>query len=195
MENIIYKFSITEEFDNFLSECQNNALKELKRKNIAIFNSYYKLSSIIDKKLSSNDREKFESYREQKYAIHSLEFDFQYKSGYKHFIKLYMSSKFDILKELNRLSNISIENFRRNNSKYLEELNKILKIDINDFLYNIDRDILKEYVQLDEELNNLMTKYLFLKGHIDCMNLAIVLDIPIDKDNKYIKSFLIEIEY
>ncbi|HFL3266470.1 TPA: hypothetical protein ACG3I4_002420 [Clostridioides difficile] len=195
MENIIYKFSISEEFDNFLSECQNNALKELKRKNIAIFNSYYKLSSSIDKKLSSDDREKFESYIEQKYAIQGIEFDFQYKSGYKHFIKLYMSSKFYILKELNRLSNISIENFRRNNSKYLEELNKILKIDINDFLYNIDGDILKDYVQLYEELNNLMLEYLFLKGHIDCMNLAIILDIPIDKNNKYIKSFLIEKEY
>lgn len=194
MENIVYEFSISEEFDNFLSECQNNYLIELKIKNKALFNSYFELFNSIYNKLSLNERKKFDFYREQKNIIHSIEFDFQYKKGYKNFIKLYMLSKFESLEDLNKFSNIVIKDFREKNSKYLEATKVISEIDINDFLSHIDRDILNEYIRLDDELNNLIIKNLFLKGHIDCMNLAIMLDIPIDENNKYIKYFLLKIE-
>lgn len=194
MENIVYEFSISEEFDNFLSECQNNYLIELKIKNKALFNLYFELFNSIYNKLSLNERKKFDFYREQKNIIHSIEFDFQYKKGYKNFIKLYMLSKFESLEDLNKFSNIVIKDFREKNSKYLEATKVISEIDINDFLSHIDRDILNEYIRLDDELNNLIIKNLFLKGHIDCMNLAIMLDIPIDENNKYIKYFLLKIE-
>lgn len=195
VEDIVYKFSISEEFDNFLSECQNNNLIELKRKNKALFNSYFELFNSIYNKLSLTEREKFDFYRDQKNIINGIEFDFQYKKGYKNFIKLYMLSKFESFEDLNKFSNIAIKNFREKNSEYLEAAEVISKIDINDFLSHIDRDILNEYIRLDDELNNLIIKDLFLKGHIDCMNLAIMLDVPIDKNNEYIKYFLLKIEY
>lgn len=195
VESVIYEFSISEEFDNFLSECQNNNLIELKRKNKELFNSYFELFNTIYNKLSLNERKKFDFYREQKNIIYSIEFDYQYKAGYKNFIKLYMLSKLEKLEDLNNFSNIAIKDFRKKNFEYLEAIKAISKLDINDFLSHIDRDILNEYIRLDDELNNLIIKDLFLKGHIDCINLAIMLDVPIDKNNKYIKYFLPKIEY
>lgn len=47
VESVVYEFSISEEFDNFLSECQNNNLIELKRKNKELFNSYFDLFNTI----------------------------------------------------------------------------------------------------------------------------------------------------
>ncbi|MEJ4023177.1 hypothetical protein VSK93_12695 [Clostridioides difficile] len=195
VESVVYEFSISEEFDNFLSECQNNNLIELKRKNKELFNSYFDLFNTIYNKLSLNERKKFDFYREQKNIIYSIEFDYQYKAGYKNFIKLYMLSKLEKLEDLNNFSNIAIKDFRKKNFEYLEAIKAISKLDINDFLSHIDRDILNEYIRLDDELNNLIIKDLFLKGHIDCINLAIMLDVPIDKNNKYIKYFLPKIEY
>ncbi|HBF4443218.1 TPA: hypothetical protein KON86_002850 [Clostridioides difficile] len=195
VESVVYEFSISEEFDNFLSECQNNNLIELKRKNKELFNSYFELFNTIYNKLSLNERKKFDFYREQKNIIYSIEFDYQYKAGYKNFIKLYMLSKLEKLEDLNNFSNIAIKDFRKKNFEYLEAIKAISKLDINDFLSHIDRDILNEYIRLDDELNNLIIKDLFLKGHIDCINLAIMLDVPIDKNNKYIKYFLPKIEY
>ncbi|HDJ1466757.1 TPA: hypothetical protein PPO51_002502 [Clostridioides difficile] len=194
VESVVYEFSISEEFDNFLSECQNNNLIELKRKNKELFNSYFDLFNTIYNKLSLNERKKFDFYREQKNIIYSIEFDYQYKAGYKNFIKLYMLSKLEKLEDLNNFSNIAIKDFRKKNFEYLEAIKAISKLDINDFLSHIDRDILNEYIRLDDELNNLIIKDLFLKGHIDCINLAIMLDVPIDKNNKYIKYFLPKIE-
>ncbi|MCC0697248.1 hypothetical protein [Clostridioides sp. ES-S-0048-02] len=161
----------------------------MKNKKTTIFKSYFNLFNIIYDKLSLNGRKQFESYTEQKNIIHSLEFDFQYKEGYKNFIKLYMTSRFDILENFNRFSSISIENFRIKNSKYLEAVKELSKIDIDAFLSEIDIEILNEYIRLEDELNNLIIEYLFLKGHIDCIDLAIILDMPIDQDNKYIKAF------
>ncbi|HDF2797375.1 TPA: hypothetical protein PC506_002565 [Clostridioides difficile] len=195
VESVVYEFSISEEFDNFLSECQNNNLIELKRKNKELFNSYFDLFNTIYNKLSLNERKKFDFYREQKNIIYSIEFDYQYKAGYKNFIKLYMLSKLEKLEDLNNFSNIAIKDFGKKNFEYLEAIKAISKLDINDFLSHIDRDILNEYIRLDDELNNLIIKDLFLKGHIDCINLAIMLDVPIDKNNKYIKYFLPKIEY
>lgn len=149
---------------------------------------------ILYNKLSLNERKKFDFYREQKNIIYSIEFDYQYKAGYKNFIKLYMLSKLEKLEDLNNFSNIAIKDFRKKNFEYLEAIKAISKLDINDFLSHIDRDILNEYIRLDDELNNLIIKDLFLKGHIDCINLAIMLDVPIDKNNKYIKYFLPKIE-